>query len=81
MLVEPGINELLKKRILLFIGSMLFISGIAIITTVAINNGDRVNEKVLVDNKNLQVVYNFENDDVEKSLKSMSFQQGIKKSL
>lgn len=62
----------------MFIGSSILILGAALIALMAIiNNGD-VNDKLILDNKNLHAIYKYDGEDEEYMLKVMSFQQGYK---
>lgn len=71
------VRSVLKKRTNIFLGSCMLVILAVIITFIAITKSGAVNNKVLVDNKNLQVIYKNDNENVDKSLEVMTFQQGI----
>lgn len=77
--VDMKIDDILRKRTVLFLCSFLFIMIAAIITIVIVLNSNVVNSKVSVDNKNLLVLYRSSDGNVENQTKVATFEQGYDK--
>ncbi len=72
-----NINKLLKKRLVFFVTSTVFIVMVTIASSYAFSHSDLKSDAVVLNNNNLAVLY--ENGQImdDKSSYPMSFQQGI----
>lgn len=71
------VDNIFKKRFVLFILSIVFIIFVLIISVITVKNSDFVKNDVQFDSGNLQLLYKNSEDNSQSGSIPMSFQQGI----
>lgn len=71
-----NMGKYVKKRMMFFSVSLLFIIACTVAASYALMKNDFVNNDVIVNNKNLQVIYENRENGIIDSLYPLSFQQG-----
>lgn len=75
-----NISKIIKKRMGLFIISLIFITLLSITSTYAFMNNSFVDNPKVINNENLKITYENGTEKIKNCSYPMSFQQGIKES-